>query len=98
MAFWIFEDLTQDYTPTHLHFKYDWTSSQFDNKKFQEDNMISKMKESLHLFKLSERKLKVVKGGHCCCACLYADSGGSSMLDNMHANEKGGLHSPVPIC
>ncbi|NIR10847.1 MAG: rSAM-modified peptide [Candidatus Aminicenantes bacterium] len=60
--------------------------------------MKSKMKESLNLFKLSERKLKAVKGGHCCCGCLYANSGGSSMLDNMDANALKGLHSPIPIC
>jgi len=60
--------------------------------------MKKKLRKSLDLFKLSEKKLQHVKGGHCCCACLYADSGGSSMLENGYANAEDGLHSPTTMC
>ena len=57
--------------------------------------MKEKLRDSLKLFKLSERKMRVVKGGGpCCCGCLYQDSGGSSMIDNAYANDAEGKRSP----
>ena len=44
-------------------------------------------------FELNEKKMKAVKGGrYCCCACAYADSGGSSTVDNRDANYDGGVN------
>ena len=34
------------------------------------------------------------KGGVCCCACAYANTGGSSTNDNGSANCKAGKQSP----
>ncbi len=56
------------------------------------------MRNSLNLFELEEKKMQFVKGGrYCCCACAYADSGGSSSSANRDANYEGGedgLSSP----
>jgi natural product precursor len=45
---------------------------------------------------LDNRHMNSVKGGsRCCvCGCAYADSGGSSSVDNNLANVAGGLQSP----
>jgi natural product precursor len=56
-------------------------------------------KLSDHLF--DEKQMNSVKGGAapgegpcgCCCACAYANNGGSSTADNLAANEAGGLYS-----
>ena len=44
------------------------------------------------------KEMEVLKGGfnpNCCCGCLYANNGGSSISANDSANDKGGgLHSP----
>lgn len=61
------------------------------------------MKKSnlLKLTKLNKESMSNMKGGHngcvgqhpCCCACAYANSGGSSTGDNAGANHSGGLQS-----
>lgn len=59
--------------------------------------MKEKMKKKLGLFSLSKKMMRFVPGGdlgNCCCACAYADSGGSSIVDNADANIDGGLKSP----
>ena len=58
--------------------------------------MKERMKKKLNLFSLNEKTMKYVKGGipGCCCACAYADSGGSSIADNARANIEGNLRSP----
>lgn len=57
--------------------------------------MKEKIKASLNSFKLDAKFLNKVKGGDCRCGCMYADSGGSSIMDNYTANrDAGGLHSP----
>jgi natural product precursor len=44
---------------------------------------------------LNNKEMNVVRGGkECCCACAYANQGGSSTNDNGCANGKGGLQSP----
>lgn len=35
---------------------------------------------------------------NCCCACAYANSGGSSVANNCSANDAGGLISPGKEC
>ena len=60
--------------------------------------MKSRIKRGLGLFELKKKKMNAVRGGHCCCGCLYEDQGGSSMMDNGLANAEKGLHSPIPIC
>ena len=45
--------------------------------------------------RLSNTEMAYVTGGESCgCACLYADSGGSSTASNKNANAASGLHSP----
>lgn len=56
--------------------------------------MKEKIKASLNLFRLDAKFLNKVKGGDCCCGCMYADGGGSSVEDNWRANNKWGYHSP----
>lgn len=63
--------------------------------------MRNEMKKKLGLFTLDEKKMTSLKGGgdyiKCCCACAYANSGGSSTADNGSANFQGGLMSPECI-
>lgn len=48
--------------------------------------------ESSHL---SEAEMAHLEGGaNCGCACRFADSGGSSTIDNKNANAANGWHSP----
>ena len=49
---------------------------------------------------LAEKQMNTLTGGEasqcpagCCCACRYANQGGSSSSDNGKANTAGGLHS-----
>lgn len=65
----------------------------------KENNMKSKMKSKLNLFVLHKKKLDEVTAGtggalKCCCACAYANSGGSSSTYNFKANDKDNLISP----
>ena len=46
---------------------------------------------------LTGKEMRTVFGGtagECCCGCWYADSGGSSVLDNHNSNTAGGVSSP----
>ena len=44
--------------------------------------------------RLSEKEMFHIVGGKLCgCGCAYADSGGSSQIDNGHANYDGGKFS-----
>ena len=45
---------------------------------------------------LSQIEMNAVKGGTatCGCSCYYANSGGSSTMDNGYANRATGLKSP----
>jgi natural product precursor len=44
---------------------------------------------------LNNKEMNAVRGGaDCCCACAYANQGGSSTNDNGCANGKEGLKSP----
>jgi natural product precursor len=56
------------------------------------------MKDKMSLFKMSDRKMKTVKGmEHSCgCGCFYANSGGSSTSDNSTANKRDNLWSVKP--
>ena len=57
--------------------------------------MKEKIKASLNSLSLDAKFMQKVKGGDCRCSCSYADSGGSSIMDNYGANRDGpGLHSP----
>ena len=56
--------------------------------------MKQKIKLSLNSFRLNHKVMQKVKGGECRCACRYADSGGSSIMDNHGANNKWNLQSP----
>jgi natural product precursor len=56
--------------------------------------MKQKIKASLKSLRLSGKVMQKVKGGDCRCGCMYADSGGSSIMDNHGANNLYGLHSP----
>ena len=57
--------------------------------------MKDKIKASLNSLRLSHKVMQKVKGGDCRCGCIYADSGGSSVMDNYRANRNfPGLHSP----
>ncbi len=56
--------------------------------------MKEKIKASLNSFRLAVKFMHKVKGGDCRCSCRYADSGGSSVIDNHAANNLYGLHSP----
>ncbi len=58
--------------------------------------MKEKMKRSLNLFELKKRSMTEVSAGRydCCCACAWADQGGSSNIDNDAANDAGDLVSP----
>ncbi len=64
--------------------------------------MRARIKKQLNLFKMDEEKMSSAKAGQaeerfCCCACAYADNGGSSTVDNADANIDGGsngLRSP----
>jgi len=53
---------------------------------------------------LNADSMRSVRGGeecgseNCCCACAYANSGGSSTSDNCSANDKDGLVSVHPDC
>jgi len=56
--------------------------------------------------KLAEKQMNMVMGGDapskcpkgCCCACQYANQGGSSSSDNMLANSAKGIWSTHPAC
>jgi natural product precursor len=54
---------------------------------------------NLEYSSLNEKEMKHITGGASCyCACMYANSGGSSTDDNGIANNVNGLHSiGVPL-
>ncbi|MCX6582932.1 MAG: rSAM-modified peptide [Candidatus Aminicenantes bacterium] len=58
--------------------------------------MKEKIKASLKSSKLDGKLMQKVKGGHCCCGCYYASSGGASTAANGTANMESDpeLHSP----
>ena len=61
--------------------------------------MKDKIKNSLNSMRLNNKLMQKVKGGDCRCGCLYANSGGSSTVNNFYANKDfpgGPLHSPMP--
>jgi natural product precursor len=57
--------------------------------------------KNLKLNSLEKREMNDIKGGtpgDCCgCACAYANTGGSSSVNNGNANQAGGLNSTASI-
>lgn len=50
--------------------------------------MNQKMREKMNFFLISKRTMKEINfagKGNCCCACAYAEKGGSSSEDNGNA-------------
>jgi len=65
-----------------------------NNQKFK---IMKNLKlNKLNSNKISAEKANAIKGGKmaCCCACAFANSGGSSTMGNFHANDHRGLQSP----
>jgi hypothetical protein len=60
------------------------------------------MREKLNLLRLSKPEIKTLMAGRepgdCCCACAYANAGGSDTADNANANIDQGLWSPHAPC
>lgn len=55
------------------------------------------LKNKYKKIQLNRNTMNTIIGGAkeaCCCACAYANSGGSSVMGNFTANDAGGLHSP----